>query len=245
MLETGVFLAEGDEAEMAVGGGHVDLLAALHERVVAEAVGYEVADADQLEAPLIGAAAEFGEPSHGSVVAHDLHEGGHRLETGEARQVDGRLGVAGALQHAAVLGIEGIDVAGASEGLGLRRRVGQRADRRGAVLDRHSGRAALEFVDGHREGGAEHRGVVVYLPRKVKLGATLERDRGAQHAARVLEHEVDVFGRDFLGGDDEVALVLAVLVVDHYHEFAVAEVLEGLLDAVKLYPVVHIVDSFD
>ena len=37
----------------------------------------------------------------------------------------------------------------------------------------------------------------------------------ADEAAAVAGHEVDGLGRDVLGGQGEVALVLAVLVVDH------------------------------
>src|SRR5690606_9750747 len=46
-------------------------------------------------------------------------------------------------------------------------------------------------------------------------------------------HEVDEVGRDDLGRRDEVALVLAVLVVDDDDELAVADVVEGVLDGVE------------
>ena len=124
-------------------------------------------------------------------------------------------------------------MAGTSECGGNRFRIGERADGGGAVLYRDSGRAAFELVDGHGEGSAEHRGIVVYLTRQLKFVAAGVGDGHAKHAAGVLEHEVDVFGSDLLGRDDEVALVLAVLVVDYYYKFTIAEVFESFLYAVK------------
>ena len=49
-------------------------------------------------------------------------------------------------------------------------------------------------------------------------------------AATVRRHERDRLGRDELGGDREVALVLAISVVDDDDEAARADVLDRLLD---------------
>jgi hypothetical protein len=46
----------------------------------------------------------------------------------------------------------------------------------------------------------------------------------------VRRHEVDRLRGRELGGDDEVALVLAVRIVDDDHELAVANVLDRVLD---------------
>ena len=48
-------------------------------------------------------------------------------------------------------------------------------------------------------------------------------DRHADQAAAVLGEEVDLLGSDELGGEDEVALVLAVLVVDQDDDLAGAD----------------------
>ena len=48
-------------------------------------------------------------------------------------------------------------------------------------------------------------------------------DRHADQAAAVLGEEVDFLGRDELRGEDEVALVLAVLVVDQDDDVAGAD----------------------
>ena len=147
--------------------------------------------------------------------------------------------MAGSLEHSLVLGVEGIDVAGAAKRLGTGCGVGEGADGGCAVGDAHARGASLELVDGDGERGAEHRRVVLYLLGEVELAAAADRHRYAEHAAGVLEHEVDLLGGNHFGGDDEVALVLAVLVIDDNHEFALAEILQCLLYTVKLYFRIH------
>ncbi len=49
----------------------------------------------------------------------------------------------------------------------------------------------------------------------------------ADQAASMLGHEVDGFGRDLLGGERDVAFVLAVLVVDDDDHAAGADLLDG------------------
>ena len=68
----------------------------------------------------------------------------------------------------------------------------------------------------------------MHLHVEVQLVAALLRDGGAEHAAAVLQHEVDMLGGDLFGGHDKVAFVLTVLVVDNNHKLALAEVLDGL-----------------
>src|SRR5207249_10914565 len=52
-------------------------------------------------------------------------------------------------------------------------------------------------------------------------------------AAAVLGHEVDGLRRDLVGGHDEIALVLAILVVDDHEDASRADLLGGRLDARK------------
>ena len=87
---------------------------------------------------------------------------------------------------------------------------------------------------GLAEGGAELRGVA----RGHEGEAELRRRRSAvegeaDQAAAVLGHEVDDLGGDLLGGDGEVAFVLAVLVVDDDDHAAGAEILNGFGDRRK------------
>ena len=73
--------------------------------------------------------------------------------------------------------------------------------------------APLGF-DRHAERRLEARAVLRHHQRNLELVEPLRRHRQADQAAAVARHEVDRLRRDLLGGDRQVALVLAILVVD-------------------------------
>ena len=98
--------------------------------------------------------------------------------------------------------------------------VGERVQRVGALVGGDAGRQADAIVDRDREGGALR--VAIGRDHRLEVqpvGAVLP-DRRADDAARVADHEGDLLGRRLRGGHDEVALVLAVVVVDHHDELA-------------------------
>ena len=152
------------------------------------------------------------------------------LRPGQAREVDGGLGLAGALQHAAGAGAEREDVAGLDEVAGALRRVDRHLDRVRAVGRGDAGRDALARLDRDRERGLVRRLVVVGHRLELELVAALLRQAEADEAAAVRGHEVDRLGRGELRGDRQVALVLAVGRVDDDHELALADVLDRLVD---------------
>ena len=108
-------------------------------------------------------------------------------------------------------------------------------DRRGAVARRDAGGdpEAPLCVDAHREGGGQLLGVALGHLRKAQLVAPLAGEREADEPAPVQGHEVDHLGRGELGRTDEVALVLAVLVVGHDDDLAVPQVVDRLLDGAE------------
>lgn len=67
MLESVTFLAERDQAEMAVGCGHVNLFALLYGAFRAQAVGDQITDGDEFQAPFVGLLAQEGQTGHGAV----------------------------------------------------------------------------------------------------------------------------------------------------------------------------------
>ena len=73
--------------------------------------------------------------------------------------------------------------------------------------------------------------VVAAHQLQAELVDPLLGQREADQAAAVLGHEVDRVGRRHLRGDDEVALILAVLVVDEDEHPAVARLVDDLLGA--------------
>ena len=79
---------------------------AFDELVVAAAVGDQVGDRDHAQ-PVAGAVLDqFGHPRHRAVVVHHLADHAGRVQARQAREVDGRLGLPGALEHAAGAALE-------------------------------------------------------------------------------------------------------------------------------------------
>ena len=99
-------------------------------------------------------------------------------------------------------------------------------------MRRHTSGASLQLVDSDSERSAEHRRVVRHLHVQVKFLATLKRNRRTKHATCMLQHKVHLFRRDFLGGDNEVSLILTILIVYHYQEFSFLEIRNSVFNAV-------------
>ena len=230
MVLPGQRLAESDGGELAVCGRQADRGDPLDELLVAAPVLDQVGDRDHLQ-PVRGAVLDqVGHASHRPVVLHDLADHARRDQAGEPREVDRRLGLARALEHAAGAGAQGEDMTRLNEVARSRGGVDGDLDRVGAVMRRDAGGDAFARLDRDGEGGAERRLVLVrHLPQP-QLVAALLREAEADEPARVRDHEVDRLRRRELGGDRQVALVLAVLVVDDDDEAAGADVLDRLLD---------------
>jgi hypothetical protein len=173
---------------------------------------------------------EVRDPGHRPVLVHDLAEDGGRVQARDAREVDGRLRLAGSLEHAAALRAQREHVAGAVEVRRLGRRVDRGQHRGRAVRGGDAGRRAPSRLDGDRERRAEVGRVLLDHRRQFEGVAALLGQREADETAALARHEVDRLRGDLLRGQDEVALVLAVLVVDDDDEPAGAQGGDGVLD---------------
>src|SRR5438445_9556271 len=91
----------------------------------------------------------------------------------------------------------------------------------GPVVGRDPGGDQVLGLDRDTEGRAVAAGVVHDHGLDLELVQTAGHQRRADEASGVARHEHDVLGGDELCCDAEVALVLAVFVVDHDHELAV------------------------
>ena len=137
-----------------------------------------------------------------------------------------------ATQNAILLGIEWIHMSWTSEGLWGRVGICQCLDGFSTVVGRNTSSAALQFVYSHRERSAQYAGVVLHLMRQVQFLAALDCDGGAEHATRILQHEVHLFCRDHFCGDDEVAFVFTVFVINYDDKFTLSKVFNGFLYSV-------------
>ena len=146
-------------------------------------------------------------------------------------QVAAGFGVAGAHQHAAVLRLQREDVAGLDEVARPRRR-GATA----ACTVRARSAAEMPVVTPSAASIDTVKAVPCLVPllrrhrRQVQALAALARQRQADQAAGVARHEVDRLGRDVVGGEDQVAFVLAVLLVDQDDHAAGGELGDDFLD---------------
>src|SRR5690606_29614179 len=125
------------------------------------------------------------------------------------------------------------DVAGPDQVVGLRRRVGQRPDRVGPVGGGDPGGDAVPRVHADRVRGAHALGVLRRHEgdlQAVEVGAV---HRDADDAAGVTDREGQQLRGRLRGGEDDVALVLAVLVVDDHDGASRRDVGERGLDGVE------------
>ena len=148
---------------------------------------------------------------------HDLGDDAHAGQPSRAGELHGGLSVAGALSHAAVNGAQREDVAGAGD---VRRGgggIGKNLHGACAVRRRDAGAHAGGRIAGDGVGGALGILVVGDHGRQLHLVGALVAHGGAHHAGGVANHEAHQLGGCVLGGKDNVALVLTVLVVHHDH----------------------------
>ena len=221
-------VAVGDQVQLTHHGLHLVLTDALDHRFVGAAIGDQVGDGADLQAMLASKLDQVRQARHGAVFLHDLADHGGRREARQCPQVTAGLGVAGACQHATGTRHDGEDVARLHDvgRLGIRGHGG--LDGACPVGRRDAGGHAFGRLDGHREVGAHLGAVDGRHQRQPQSAATLFRQRQTDQAPRMAGHEVDGLGRDEVGRDQQVAFVLAVLVIDQDDHLARTEVRQDL-----------------
>ena len=144
----------------------------------------------------------------------DLAEQSGRVATRHPGEIDGRLGVAGTLEHPTGPIAQRQDVTRPGEVGRLGVRADERLDRRRPIARRDARRGAVAVVDRHGERGALRLGVLRDHERQLELVEALGGQRYADQAGGVGEEEGHLLGSRELRRHHEVALVLAVGVVD-------------------------------
>jgi hypothetical protein len=124
-------------------------------------------------------------------------------------------------------------VTGLGEILGDRCRIGQRPHGGGPVRCGDAGADALFGVDGDRVRGA----VLVLVDRvhgqQTQAVADGAVQRHTEITRGVTHHERHQFGGGLLGGENQIALVFAVFVVDDHDGLARRDVGHGPLDGIE------------
>ncbi len=219
--------------ELAVGGDEGMLGDFLDEFVLLQPVGDELLDGDHLEPEALPELHQLGQALHRAVVIDQFADDAAGLEPGQHGEIYSRLGVAGALQHAARAGAQREHVAGLHQLVGAGIGIGEYLDRDGAIIGADAGRDALGGV--HRDGeiGALDLAVARHHRSEAEAVELMAEHGHAHDAAAVTDHEVDHLRRGLGGRHDEVALVFAVLVVRHDDGLAGGDGRKGVFHGIK------------
>ncbi len=222
-------------AEVAPHRGHARVGDVFDELFVAESVPHQVGDRDEPQAVLVRESAQVVAACHLAAVEDQFaqHAGGRA--SGEAGEVDGGLGVAGALQHTALAGAQREDVPGSIERPCAEVDVGESPQRGGPVARRDAGRGALGEIDADGESSAVRLGVLRrhHHRRQIEIVAAFTGETHADHPGRVPHEERERLGCGGVGGHDQVAFVLAVLVVRDHHDLTAGDGGDRVLDGVE------------
>ena len=208
------FTGVDDEIEIPVVGRHLDALDPLDQFLLAAAVIDEGLDRADFEIVFFGELEQLGKTGHGAVLVENLADDAGGLESGEAGEVNGGLGVSGAAEDAALLRLEREDVAGTDEIARLGEGIGEDLNGAGPVGGADPGGDAVGGIDRDGEIGAVRFGVPSHHEGQAEALGGFLGDGGADETASMGGHEVDRLGGDLGGGADEVALVFAVFVID-------------------------------
>ena len=192
------------------------------------AVGDEIGDPQDLQMPCSAREAlEVRHARHRAVLVHDLADHAGGLEPREAREIDRRLGMPAAREHAAVDRAQRLQPARAGSDP-----PGRVPSAIATAMVRARSCADMPEPTPSRAS----IGVANAVPNRVWLPVSSvmserpsSRMRSSVSASEtspraVRGHEVDRLGRRALGRDEEIAFVLAVLVVHEDHHPALAHV---------------------
>ena len=219
--------------EVAVIGRHAHTLFALHQFLAAPAVGDEITDGAHLQLVLAAELLQIVEPRHRTIFVEDLANHSRGIESGQAHQINCRLGVARPLQDAAFPRLQGKNVPGLGQVGRTALCSGQHADCLGTVPRTDPGSHTFGGIDRHREIGPVQFAVVRHHALQTELPRTRHGKRDANETTAVFGHEIDRLGRHFARGHDQIALVLALGIIGHNDHLAGAHVLQDGLDGIK------------
>ena len=98
----------------------------------------------------------------------------------------------------------------------------------GALSRADTGTNRIGGIDRHRKVGLVLRSIISNHEWDAELARPLRSDWHTDQTAGFTGEEIDDFRRDFLGGDDQITLVLAVLVVHQDDHLAITDVVKDV-----------------
>ena len=203
----------------------------LYKSFLLDAIANEIGDRNNFEVVFLGKHLQLRHPGHRAVVVHYLADDRRRGQARDTGHIDARFGLPDADKHAAAFRPQRENVARAGE-VGRPSYCGSTAVR--IVFARSAAempvvtpsRASIEMVNAVPMLDV----LSCVCGGKLELVAAVFGQRQTDQAAAVDRHEIDDLRRHLLGRTDEIALILAVFVIDDDDHPAVANILDGLFD---------------
>ena len=106
-------------------------------------------------------------------------------------------------------------------------------NRRGPVRRRNAGCDVFARIDGHSERRAKRGGILRRLLRQLELFDPLRGQGETDQSTSMLGHEIDGLGRHMFGGNDKIAFVLTIFIIDEDDAFPLFDVFDCVFDTVK------------
>jgi len=221
----------GDEIELAKLRRQLDDLLPSNQSFALPSITDQVLDGVHSQAVLLAEFTQLGHTRHVAVRAAHFADDGRLLQSRETCQIDASLGVARPNEDSPFSSFEAGDVAlSANQVVGSAARIDGDLDRARSIEGRRTGCYACSSIDVRRKWRGRGVDVVARQGFQMKPLTDARAHREANQATSVSHHEVDGFGRDFLGRNDQITLILSMLVVHQDDHPPRLEISDGFLD---------------
>jgi hypothetical protein len=210
---------------------------AVHEPLGLEAMRDELRYGNECESVLLREALELGAPGTRPILAKNLADDSGWTEACEPGEINRGFCMSNALKDTAIARTERRYVSGAPKVGRNRLGIDSDTDRFGAVLSTDAGGDAEPLVSINADGERSpvFVGVVFGLLSELELVGAFTGERETNPSARLPDHEVDQLGRDELRRTNEIAFVLAILIVGDDDHLAGFDVGYCLFDCSELH----------
>ena len=198
--------------------------------IIAHPIGNKIADRSHFQAMQPRKTEEVVHPRHCAVIFHNLADHARRIKPRQPRHIDCRFGMSRADKNATVARDQWKDVAGRDNIISALAGINRHRNCPRTIRRRNARRHAFARFD--------RRGERSLMPCSVRAAHQLEtelvnarlRHGQTDQPAPVRRHEIDRVGRRHLRRDDQIAFILAILVIDQNIHPTIARFLDNFLD---------------
>ena len=169
-------------------------------------------------------------PRHCAIVFHDFTNHARRIETSKPADIDSGLRMASAHQNPAIACRQWKDVPRRNNIVRPHRGIHSNGYGACAVCGADACRNALTRFYGHGKGGLHAFAVFPRHRRQAKLFAARLGHGKADEATPMCCHEIDRVWRCHLRGDNQVALIFTIFIIDEDIHAAIARLFNDFLN---------------